>query len=43
MYVFYMHVCIQFLYIIDELMLFYGLIGLFHVTGIKEAHGARAL
>ena len=31
----------SFLYIIDESMLFYGLIGLFRVTGIEEAQGAR--
>ena len=37
MYVFYTYVHVQFLYIIDESMPFHGLIGLFRVTGIKEA------
>ena len=36
-----MYVCVQFLYIIDESMPFFGLIGLFRVTGIKEAQGTR--
>ena len=31
----------SFCIIIDESMPFYGLIGLFCVTGIKEAQGAR--
>ena len=31
----------SFSYIIDESMPFYGLIGLFRVTGIEEAKGAR--
>ena len=41
MYVFYTYACAYFLYIIDELMPLYGLIGLFRVTGIEEAQGAR--
>ena len=37
-----MRMCVySFCLIIDESMPFYGLIGLFRVTGIKEARGAR--
>ena len=39
---YFIHMCAySFCIIIDESMPFYGLIGLFHVIGIKEAQGAR--
>ena len=37
----YVCVCVVWLYLINESMPFYGLIGLFRVTGIKEARGAQ--